>query len=70
LGLFWLCTLDFGPKLALIGFELGLNWLCFFAPPAGKILVFTCQKRAYVNLVISKIGFVLHKKVQAEIQYN
>jgi len=50
LGLFWLCTLDFGPKLALIGFELGL----FFR----KIIVF--------GRIMKKIGFVLHKKVYRE----
>jgi len=35
LALNWVCigfaTLDFGPKLALIGFELALNWVCFLA---------------------------------------
>jgi len=46
LGLFGFATLDIGPKLALIGFELGL----FF----GEIVVF---KRK-----MGKIGFVLHKK--------
>jgi hypothetical protein len=29
LGLFGFATLDIGLKLALIGFELGLNWVCF-----------------------------------------
>ena len=31
LGLFGFATLIFGPKLALIGFELALYWVCFLA---------------------------------------
>ncbi len=35
LGLIGFATLDIGPKLALFGFELGLYWVCFYAPPSG-----------------------------------
>ena len=35
IGFVWLCfgfaTLDIGLKLALFGFELALNWVCFLA---------------------------------------
>jgi hypothetical protein len=50
LGLFGFATLDIGPKLALIGFELGLNWVCFLAKSRfsgeklGKLGLF-CKKR-------------------------
>jgi hypothetical protein len=47
LALFGFATLDIGPKLALIGFELGL----FFS----EIIDFKRKMR--------KIGFVLQKKV-------
>jgi hypothetical protein len=64
--LFWVClgllTLDIGLKLALIGFELALNWVCFLISPIVHFLIFTCQKRAYVIPDLLDIGFVLQKK--------
>ncbi|MHC4586189.1 MAG: hypothetical protein ACYS3N_16790, partial [Planctomycetota bacterium] len=64
MGLNWLCfgfdTLDIGPKLALIGFELGLFWLCFLTHQSVKIYVSHCYESGYVHFFISKIGFVLH----------
>ena len=57
LALNWVCfgfaTLDIDPKLALIGFELGL----FF----GIIFVFSRKMR--------KIGFVLHKKLKISYEF-
>jgi hypothetical protein len=52
LGLNWVCfgfvPLIFGPKLALIGFELALNWVCFLV------------KSLFSGEKLGKIGFVLH----------
>jgi hypothetical protein len=50
LGLFGFATLEIGPKLALIGFELGLFWVCFLAKSlfsgekCGKLGLFCIKK--------------------------
>ena len=50
-----------------IWFAIGFVWVCFgfvfLISPSVHFHIFTCYKRAYVDLSVLDFGFVLHKKV-------
>jgi len=62
LGLFGFAPLIFRIKLALIGFVLGLNWVCFLIWPNAHFSHIYLSQKSLAKFTKLDFGFVLHNK--------